>query len=193
MSAKPRWESHLTWDNNRTTYNGITYQLETHSYWTGKGGWSGTDDYHVHEIGYQQPMALYGPLGTNRRRALRLAELHILGWSPAQAMDRDPATGQDRWKAPDGTLHALADVLIGTVPHAPGPAWTAQYHEDEPTQHRTETEAIAWCDEQTRANHPGRVWDWVTENGTLQMVWTDPDTDATTGRGPGRVTPPTAP
>lgn len=194
MTQQPRWKSHLVWDvNDRTTHHGRVYQLETHSYWTGKNGWSGTDDYHVHEVHDSGAQALYGPFGTNRRRAVRLAELRILGWTPGQAMDRDPDTGRDRWRAPDSTLHVLADVLAGLVSHEPPPAWTAQHHDDTPTGHRTEAEAIAWCDEQARREYPGRLWDWMDEDGSLQMFWTDPDTDAQTGRGPGRVTPPATP
>jgi len=117
-SSKPRWKSQLRWDNtDRTTHNNRTYQLETHSYWTGKNGWSETDDYHVHEVGPTQPEPLYGPLGTSRRRALRLAELMILGWKQGLAMDREPGTGRDRWRSPDGVLHPIEDVLSGAVPH----------------------------------------------------------------------------
>lgn len=120
-NTRPRWKSRLRWDDNgRTTHDGRTYQLETHSYWTGKGGWSETNDYHVHEVldsGQSDPRPLYGPLGTNRRRAIKLAELMILGWKRGLAMDREPGTGRDRWRAPDGQLHVLEDVLSGVVPH----------------------------------------------------------------------------
>lgn len=116
--SKPRWKSRLRWtSDDRTTHDDRTYQLETHSYWTGKGGWSETDDWHVHEVGPNQPEPLYGPLGTNRRRAVRLAELMILGWTRGLAMHREPETGRDRWRSPDGELHALDDVLSGAVPH----------------------------------------------------------------------------
>lgn len=120
-NTRPRWKSRLRWDDNgRTTHDGRTYQLETHSYWTGKGGWSETADYHVHEVldsGQSDPRPLYGPLGTPRRRAIKLAELMILGWKRGMAMDREPDTGRDRWRAPDGQLHVLEDVLSGVVPH----------------------------------------------------------------------------
>jgi hypothetical protein len=119
--TKPRWKSRLTWDSeDRTTHEGRTYQLETHSYWTGKGGWSETDDYHVHEVpgaGQSDPRPLYGPLGTNRRRAVRLAELRILGWTPGLYMDREPETGRNRWRSPAGEWHALDDVLSGLIQH----------------------------------------------------------------------------
>jgi len=121
VTAKPRWKSRIRWDDNdRTTHDGRTYELETHSYHRGKAGWSETDDYHVHEVagsGQADPRPLYGPLGTNRRRAVRLAELRLLGWTPTQAMDREPGTGRDRWRSPAGELHALNDVLSGAVPH----------------------------------------------------------------------------
>ena len=117
-TAKPRWTSRIRWnETDQATHDGRTYQLETHSYWTGKGGWSETDDYHVHEVGPNQPTPLYGPLGTNRRRAVKLAELMILGWTPAQATDREPGTGRDRWRSPSGELHALDDVLTGAILH----------------------------------------------------------------------------
>ncbi|MFE0329043.1 hypothetical protein ACFW08_20120 [Streptomyces sp. NPDC058960] len=120
-TPKPRWKSLIRWDDNdRTTHNGRTYQLETHSYSTGKGGWSETDDYHVHEVtgsGQSDPRPLHGPLGTNRRRAMRLAELLLLGWTRGMAMDREPGTGRDRWRAPDGELHPIEDVLTGRIPH----------------------------------------------------------------------------
>lgn len=120
--SKPRWTSRLRWnDQDQTTHDNRTYQLETHSYWTGKGGWSATDDYHVHEVptggGQSDPRPLYGPLGTSRRRAMRLAELRILGWTPGLGMDREPGTGRDRWRSPAGELHALDDVLSGAVRH----------------------------------------------------------------------------
>lgn len=123
MTATPktRWKSRIRWtDDDRTTHQGRTYQLETHSYWTGKSGWSETDDYHVHEVpggGQSDPRPLYGPLGTNRRRALKLAELMILGWTRGMAMDREAGTGRDRWRAPDGELYPISDVLTGAIPH----------------------------------------------------------------------------
>lgn len=114
------WKSRLRWSpDGRTTHDGRIYALETHSYWTGKN-WSETDDWHVHEvpgIGLPDPRPLYGPLGTNARRARRLAELRILGWTPTQAMDREPGTGRERWRSPDGDLVALADLLTGAAPH----------------------------------------------------------------------------
>lgn len=120
-TPKPRWKSRIRWDEtDRATHDGRTYQLETHSYWTGKGGWSETDDYHVHVVpgsGQSDPRPLYGPLGTNRRHAVKLAELMILGWTPGLGMDREPGTGRDRWRAPDGALHVLHDVLSGAIPH----------------------------------------------------------------------------
>lgn len=115
-----RWKSQLRWTDDRTTHNGRTYALETHSYWGGKSGWSETNDWHVHEVigvGQPDPRPLYGPLGTNARRARRLAELRILGWTPTQAIDREPGTGRDRWRSPSGDLVPLGDLLSGAVPH----------------------------------------------------------------------------
>ncbi|MEU6535550.1 hypothetical protein [Streptomyces sp. NPDC047000] len=119
-APRPRWKSRLRWDSkDQVVHEGRTYQLETHSYRLGNGQWSGTNDHHVYKVtgagASGQP--LYGPLGEGRRRAVRLAELRILGWTPAQAMDREPETGRDRWRSPDGQLHALEDVLSGAVPH----------------------------------------------------------------------------
>jgi hypothetical protein len=120
--AKPRWKSRIRWDDtDRATHNGRAYELWTHSYDTGKNGWSGTDDYHVHEIpaggAHADPRPLYGPLGTSRRHAVRLAELRILGWIPAPGT-RSPEHGyREMWRSPDGTLHPLEDVLSGAVPH----------------------------------------------------------------------------
>ena len=114
------WKSRISWTNDRAVHDGRTYALETHSYWTGRT-WSETNDWHVHEIpdgtGGSDPVPLYGPLGTNARRARRLAELRILGWTPTQAMDREPSTGRDRWRGPGGELIALDDLLNGTAPH----------------------------------------------------------------------------
>ncbi|MFE3762309.1 hypothetical protein ACFXPI_11150 [Streptomyces sp. NPDC059104] len=116
------WKSRLAWTaDGRTVLNGRTYALETHSYWTGKGGWSGTDDWHVHEVpagsSAPDPRPTYGPLGTNARRARRLAELRILGWTPGLAGAREPQTGRDRWYSPNGVLAALEDLLTGDEPH----------------------------------------------------------------------------
>ena len=120
-NTRPRWKSRLRWDDNdRTTHDGRTYQLETHSYWTGKGGWSETADYHVHEVlpnGQTHPHPLSNPLSTNRRKARRLAELWILGWRPAPGTRSAEHDYRPMWRAPDGQLHVLEDVLSGVVPH----------------------------------------------------------------------------
>jgi hypothetical protein len=113
-TSKPRWKSRLRWDDtDRITHDGRTYELWTHSYWTGKGGWSETDDYHVHEVlgsGQADPQPLYGPFGTNRRKAVRYAELQILGWRNAPGT-RSPEHGyRDMWRDPDGELS-------GAIPH----------------------------------------------------------------------------
>lgn len=119
--TKSRWKTRIRFDDSdRATHDGRTYELWTHSYHAGKSGWSETDDYHVHEVlgsGQADPRPLYGPLGTSRRHAVRVAELLILGWTRTAAVHRDPATGRDRWRSPDGELHALDDVLSGAVPH----------------------------------------------------------------------------
>lgn len=119
--AKPRWKTRIRFDDNdRATHDGRTYELWTHSYHAGKSGWSETDDYHVHEVhnsGQADPQPLYGPFGTNRRTAVRLAELQILGWRNAPGT-RSPEHGyRDMWRSPDGEVHPIEDVLSGAIPH----------------------------------------------------------------------------
>lgn len=118
--TKPRWKSRIRWDGDRTTHDGRTYELWTHSYHAGKNGWSETDDYHVHEVlgsGQADPAPLHGPFGTNRRKAVRFAELMILGWQPAPGQ-RSPEHGyREMWRAPDGALHPITDVVSGAIPH----------------------------------------------------------------------------
>lgn len=119
-ATKPRWKSRIRWDDSdRTTHDGRTYELWTHSYDTGKNGWSETDDYHVHEVSGSEadPRPLYGPFGTNRRKAVRLAELQILGWRNAPGQRSAEYGYREMWRAPDGALHPVEDVLSGAVPH----------------------------------------------------------------------------
>ncbi|MFC9821416.1 hypothetical protein ACFWG6_31050 [Streptomyces erythrochromogenes] len=117
------WKSQLAWTRDyRTTHNGTTYTLDAHSWQRSNGNWSQTDHWHLHLIpvggdGTPDPRPVHRPLGTNSRRARRLAELLLLGWTPAQAKDREPGTGRDRWRSPDGDLVALADLLDGTASH----------------------------------------------------------------------------
>lgn len=118
--TKPRWKSRIRWDdNNQTTHEGRTYELWAHGYNRGKNGPSGRDAWHLHAVlanGRTHPEPISHVLGENKRVAKRLAELLILGWRNAPGY-REPGTSRERWRDPDGELHALDDVLSGAIPH----------------------------------------------------------------------------
>lgn len=71
----------------------------------------------------------------------------------------------------------------------------AEYDGMEPELHRTLDGAKEFVADGASADMksiPGveRAWDFVEEeDGVLQQVWTDPDTDAPLSQGPGRITP----
>lgn len=114
------WKSHLRWtDINQTTHDGRIYELWSHGYDTGKGGPSRHDAWQLHQVldtGNAHPRPISHVLGTNKRRAQRLAELWILGWRNAPGY-REPGTGREQWRNPAGDLHPIADVLSGAISH----------------------------------------------------------------------------
>ena len=122
MTTKPRWKSHLRWDDNdQTTHDGRTYELWAHGFVADdRGNHSRRDEYFVHQVlanGQTHPSPLSHALGTNKRRALRMAELFILGWRNAPG-HRSPEHGyREMWRAPDGVLHPIADVVAGRISH----------------------------------------------------------------------------
>jgi hypothetical protein len=119
---KPRWKPQLRWtDTDQTTHDGKTYELWAHGFVADdRGNHSKRDEYFVHHVlanSQTHPEPVSHALGANKRRALRLAELFILGWCNAPGT-RSPEHGyRDMWRAPDGGLHPVDDVLSGVVPH----------------------------------------------------------------------------
>jgi hypothetical protein len=121
-TAKPRWKSRLRWDkNDQTTYNGHTYELWAHGFIADdRGNYSRRDEYFVHQVltsGQTHPTPLSHALGTNKRRALRMAELFILGWRNAPGSHSPEHGYRAVWRDPDGELHPIADVITGLIPH----------------------------------------------------------------------------
>lgn len=122
MTTRPRWKSRIRWtENDQTTHDGHTYELWPHGFTADdRGNHSRHDEYFVHQVlpnGQTHPVPLSHALGTNKRRALRLAELFILGWRNAPGT-RSPEHGyRPMWRAPDGVLYPIDEVLSGAVAH----------------------------------------------------------------------------
>ncbi|TQL21940.1 hypothetical protein [Streptomyces sp. SLBN-134] len=122
MTTKPRWKSRIRWnDQDQTTHDGRTYELWAHGFLADdRGNHSRHDEYFVHQVlanGNTHPAPLSHALGSNKRKALRLAELFVLGWRNAPGT-RSPEHGyREMWRDPDGQLHPIADVLTGAIPH----------------------------------------------------------------------------
>ncbi|NUR43521.1 MAG: hypothetical protein HOV73_25905 [Streptomyces sp.] len=121
-TPKPRWKSQLRWDDNdQTTHDGQTYELWAHGFIADdRGNYSKADEYFVHQVlasGQTHPEPLSHALGTNKRRALRMAELFVLGWRNAPGT-RSPEHGyREMWRTPSGDLHPINDVITGLIPH----------------------------------------------------------------------------
>lgn len=120
--TKPRWKSHLRWDDqDHTTHDGRTYELWLHGLRADdRGRYPKHDEYFVHQVldnGNTHPTPLSHALGTNKRRALRLAELFVLGWRNAPGRRSAEHAYREMWRAPNGELHPIADVLTGLIPH----------------------------------------------------------------------------
>ncbi|WP_063735595.1 hypothetical protein [Streptomyces sp. RTd22] len=116
-----RWKSQLRWDDdNQTTHDDKTYELWAHGYSTGKNGPSRDDAWHLHRVldsGQTHPEPLSIPLSGNWRQAKKLGELWVLGWRNAPGTLSPEHGYREMWRAPDGELHPIADVLSGVVPH----------------------------------------------------------------------------
>ncbi|MFP8882608.1 hypothetical protein [Streptomyces mangrovi] len=113
----PRWTSRIRWTDDRATHDGRAYLLWSHGYSTGKDGPSRHDAWHLHATlpgGNDDPRPLIH-LGTNKRRAQRMAELYILGWR--RAVGYRAPDGREQWRSPTGELHPLNDLLTGTTTH----------------------------------------------------------------------------
>lgn len=120
--TKPRWTSRIRWtDQDQTTHDGHTYELWAHGFTADdRGNHSRHDEYFVHQVlpnGQTHPVPLSHALGTNKRRALRLAELFVLGWRYAPGTRSAEHGYRPMWRSPDGTLHPIDEVLTGAVRH----------------------------------------------------------------------------
>ena len=120
--TRTRWTSRLRWDDNgRTTHDGRTYELWAHGFVADdRGNHSRHDEYFVHQVlanGNTHPVPLSHALGGNKRNALRLGELFVLGWRNAPGHRSAEHGYREMWRDPDGQLHPIADVLTGAVPH----------------------------------------------------------------------------
>ncbi|SDL28695.1 hypothetical protein [Streptomyces indicus] len=117
------WHSHLTWTSNSQTvystrHDGEIYHLWQHGTRPDDNGRSGYGWFLHGDDGRGFPRQDYElslTLGSVLTRARQKAELLILGWQKA-GRDR---RGDEMWRAPDGDVHRLADVLSGAVPHTP--------------------------------------------------------------------------
>lgn len=120
--TKSRWKSLLCWNPaDQTTFDGHTYELWAHGFVADdRGNHSRHDEYFVHEVlpnGQTHPVPLSHALGTNKRRALRLAELFVLGWRYAPGTRSAEHDYRPMWRSPGGVLHPIDEVLTGAVRH----------------------------------------------------------------------------
>lgn len=116
------WKSRLTWTSNSDTvhstrHDGEIYHLWQHATRPDDNGRVNTAWFLHGDDGAGFPrrdLELSLPLRHALFTAKRKAELLILGWQKA---GREPRTGGELWRSPDGDVHPLADVLSGDVPH----------------------------------------------------------------------------
>jgi len=116
------WRKQLIWTSNSDTIYSTRHEGEIYHLWqhgtrpdgagrTGYGWFLHGDD----GSGWpRQDYELSLTLGSVLTRARQKAELLILGWKKA---GRESGRGDELWSSPDGSVHRLADVLSGAVPH----------------------------------------------------------------------------
>jgi len=130
-----------------------------------------------------------------------LAEHGIAGSAGALPVPVGPESSESAADAESAGVRAHCEFLMRDVKRLrarvaeleTAPLYLAEYDGMEPELHRTIEGAKDLVIDGASADMksiPGRSWDLIEEeDGVLQMVWVDPDTDRPLAEGPGRVTP----